>query len=631
MSERQPSRWPDIGGYRYIRELGHGGFADVYLYHDLATDRDVAVKVLHTEAAGPEAVARLNKEASAMSQLSQHPHIVTVFGPGVADDGRPYLVMEYYPGPALSKGLRQSPKSLAYSLKTGIQLAGALESAHRMRVPDSRSRGMLHRDIKPANILVDRLGRPVLGDFGIAMSDAEAQRGGAQGMSVPWSPPEMFDRNPRPSKQSDVWGLAATVYALLTGRAPFEIPGGDNRNHAMIDRIRNEPYRRLGRDDTSLLSLDQVLSTAMAKKPKARYLTMAHFGVALRAIEEELGLPPTAMEVLDDSSLANPTDLDSGLTTLEQINPINPAGSPPSSPGQPATGLTGGASRTLSAAEGADSAPSGGPGPSTGPRPSPPPAAAEPDRPVEPDRQTGPDRRTGGAAWPSARLAPAPPTQNQPDAASPRPGGAGEESGDTVLRDGEIPLAVEPTVLSPGADDAPPAIGPSVERTSPDGSLPAGPGPSDGPADAGAGPGPAARPPRRIAWRVVAAAVAVVVVAALIALLVLTGKPPHSGPATGGSASGSFRPENPVVVVPPTPVDLNGTVDPARGVVVFTWTNPDPQDGDQYRWTVEGSSTPNITDKPQATVPLAPGEFVCINVRLIRSGVGSEEVQKCAM
>jgi len=330
MSPTQATTAPRIPGFTFVREIGHGGFADVYLYTQMTPRREVAIKVLHSDAAGTDAGARLDKEADAMAGLSQHQNIVTVFQSGTAADGRPYLVMEYYPGPALSQGLRQSQRSIASALKIGIQLAGALESAHRIKIPGSEFQGILHRDIKPANILVDRWGRPVLGDFGIAMSNAEAQHGGAQGMSIPWSPPEAFDKDPHPSRQSDIWSLAATVYALLTGRAPFEIPGGDNKPHAMIDRIRNAPYRPLGRVDAPA-SLDQVLSTAMAKSPQARYTSMKAFGMALREVEAELGLPPTQMDILDDQEEEDRSGGDGDLvgTSLRPITLIDPTADHP--------------------------------------------------------------------------------------------------------------------------------------------------------------------------------------------------------------------------------------------------------------------------------------------------------------
>jgi len=319
MSARPPASPPRIPGFTFIRALGQGGFADVYLYQQDSPRRTVAVKVLIAEMAGTEAAVRLRREADAMAGLSQHQNIVTVFQSGTADDGRAYMVMEYYPRPAYSQGLRTTSRSLTSVLSIGIQLAGAVESAHRL--------GILHRDIKPANILGDRAGRPVLGDFGIAMTSAEAAAGSAQGMSIPYSPPETFDANPHPLPQSDVWGLAATLYALLTGHAPFEIVGGDNRPHIMVERIKHDPYRPVGRQDVPPV-LDQVLATAMSKNPTSRYATMQAFGRALGEVEQELHLSSTPMDIIDtgeDADAGGQYDEVDG-TQLRPITMIDPTG-----------------------------------------------------------------------------------------------------------------------------------------------------------------------------------------------------------------------------------------------------------------------------------------------------------------
>ena len=322
---RPPAEPPRISGLTFIRPLGSGGFADVFLYQQDSPSRLVAVKVLVAEMAGTEAAARLRREADAMAGLSQHPSIVTVFSSGVADDGRAYMVMEYYPKPALSESLATTRRSVPNVLSIGIQLAGAVESAHRL--------GILHRDIKPGNILVDRAGRPVLGDFGISMTSAEAASGGASGLSVPYSPPEAFEAVSHPMPQSDVWSLAATLYASLAGRAPFEIPGGNNGVSAMTERIKHSPYIPIGRADVPP-SLDQVLSTAMAKSPDSRYWAMRAFGRALGSVEQEMRLPGTPMEVIDTEG-EGAVDAVSTATLGTQFSPTGgqqpPAAPPPPS------------------------------------------------------------------------------------------------------------------------------------------------------------------------------------------------------------------------------------------------------------------------------------------------------------
>ena len=313
---------PEIPGLTFVRLLGSGGFADVFLYQQDSPSRLVAVKVLVASLAGSAAAERLRHEADAMAGLSQHSNIVTVFQSGTAPDGRAYMVMEYYPQPSLAQGLATITRSVPSVLSIGIQLAGALESAHRL--------GILHRDIKPANILVDRAGRPVLGDFGISMTNAEIASGKASGLSVPYSPPEAFLPNARPTPQADVWSLAATLYALLAGRAPFEVPGGDNRTSVVMERIRHSPYAPVGREDMPP-SLDQVLATAMAKSPDSRYWTMRAFGQALSSVEYELHLPGTPMEIIDSTGDSGPIPgpIDTSRTQLYAISNVPHTGVTP--------------------------------------------------------------------------------------------------------------------------------------------------------------------------------------------------------------------------------------------------------------------------------------------------------------
>jgi hypothetical protein len=255
----------------------------------------MAVKVLLPEALDHSATERLGTEVTAMAGVSWHPHIVTVYGAGVSDDDRPYMAMEFCPRPALNKDLRTTTRTVAEVLRIGVQIAGAVEVAHRAEV--------LHRDIKPRNILVAEDGTPAVADFGIAVCVAGVKTA-VEGLSVPWSPPEAFWSSPWAGPSTDVWGLAATVYTLLAGRAPFEVVDGDNSRQAHIDRIRTAPLAPTGRSDV-LPCLEQVLATAMDKDPTVRYTSALAFGNALRQVQEEMDLDPTPM-ILD----ATPTTLE---------------------------------------------------------------------------------------------------------------------------------------------------------------------------------------------------------------------------------------------------------------------------------------------------------------------------------
>lgn len=290
---RTPAQPPVLPGYRPIQLLGSGGFADVFLYEQDLPRRKVAVKVLLDTAVDEGARARFVAEANAMAQLSTHPSIVTIHFAGVAPDGRPCLVMEYCPRPTLSVRLRRERIAVDEALRIGVRLASAVQTAH--------GAGILHRDIKPANVLVTEFGWPALADFGIsAQIDVETDEHVA--LSVPWSAPELFQPDPRAGVSTDVYALGATVYALLAGRSPFEIPGGNNASAAMIARIEREPVPLTGRSDVPPM-LERVLARAMHKRPEARYRSALEFARALQGIESDLGLPSTTIDVLDTDAL----------------------------------------------------------------------------------------------------------------------------------------------------------------------------------------------------------------------------------------------------------------------------------------------------------------------------------------
>ena len=292
MSSRPPSPPPRLPGYEYEQLLGSGGFADVFLYRQFRPQRRVAIKVLLSNVLD-ESVRRLfDAEANVMAQMSTHPSIVTIHQAEVSDDHRPYIVMEYCPRPNYGLRFRKERITVAEALRVGVQIAGAVETAHRA--------GILHRDIKPANILVTDYNRPALTDFGISIATAKGEDvEDSQGMSIPWSPPEFFADPPRADVRSDVFSLAATVYSLLAGRTPFERRGQRNTASDLIHRISAEPLQALDRPDVPA-ELNRVLSIAMAKDPAGRYDTALAFGRGLQQVELALSLPVTQMDVLDD-------------------------------------------------------------------------------------------------------------------------------------------------------------------------------------------------------------------------------------------------------------------------------------------------------------------------------------------
>ena len=295
---------PEIPGLVYVQPVGSGGYADVFLYEQQMPRMNVAVKVLKGEGLTPAIRRQFADEADTMAQLADHPYIVQVFRAETASDGRPYLVMKYYPPPNMAVRARSERFTVEEVLRIGIQLASAVETAHRA--------GITHRDIKPANVLVSQYGAPGLTDFGIAGRGGAAAEEEADdvGVSVPWAPPEVLFGQSNGDARADVYSLAATLWQLLVGRSPFEVAGGDNSAYALMPRIRSTPVPSTGRADVPV-SLERLLGQSMAKDAGNRPATALAFARALQEIEQEQRFPRTAIVVLDEQ----------GQTTLADQTP----------------------------------------------------------------------------------------------------------------------------------------------------------------------------------------------------------------------------------------------------------------------------------------------------------------------
>ncbi|MCS5498142.1 protein kinase [Cnuibacter physcomitrellae] len=574
-ARRPPSAPPEIPGFEYQSLLGSGGFADVFLYDQRMPRRRVAIKVLLKESLTQGAQESFEAEANLMAQLSTHPSIVTIYQAGVADDGRPYLAMEYCPKPNLGARYRKERISVAEALRIGVQVAGAVETSHRA--------GILHRDIKPANILVTEYNRPALTDFGISVALVGDPERESVGMSIPWSPPEVFESSPSSGVAADVYSLGATVYTLLAGRSPFEVPGGSNTGLDLITRIQSSPLARIGRADVPD-SLEDVLATAMAKRPDARYASALELGRALQKIQLELSLSVTPTDVLDESLPAESVEEeDEGNTRVRGIVTIDPTGPAPTGPAR------------------SDS--------STGARPAQPRwgESLRPD-PVH-DTVASTIARPGSPARPPAGSAPSRPAT--PSAPSPSPAGAAPGRAPFAAPSGAAPAGMP----VPAADRAD-AFG--IEQTIHR--------PPQAPTDDEDTNRKRSRLPIIVGASLVAAAV--LVTGIVFAVNAGTGSPSAVETDPGVAPIDVLPAQS---VKPPT--DLKGTVT-AEGVV-FTWTNPDPQSGDRYQWGVvtQGAETTlQPAAQPTATVPLpAAGGRVCIEVAIVHTdGRGSEPVTGCA-
>lgn len=315
MGKRIASTPPVLAGHGYVRPLGSGGFADVFLYEQDMPRRVTAVKVLLADAVNPDVLRAFSIEADISARLSAHPAIVTIYQASISADGRPYIAMEYCPE-TMSARYRRGPLPLAEVLDVGVRIAGALETVHRA--------GLLHRDIKPSNILINSLGSPVLADFGIAAALVGDVGDDQFAMSVPWSAPEVLQQRVTGSIPSEVWSLGATLYTLLAGRSPFELADrASNSREKLIQRIIRARYTAVPVPGIPPV-IDEILATAMHRDPSRRYASIAELAERLRWAQYELGIAPTAFEAASaDWAAAAPVDFsDSGsrgpvITTVD--------------------------------------------------------------------------------------------------------------------------------------------------------------------------------------------------------------------------------------------------------------------------------------------------------------------------
>lgn len=548
MARRPPSTPPQLPGFEHVKLIGSGGFADVFLYQQQHPRRLVAVKVLLGENVGKATAEAFTDEANLMAQLASHPSIVSIYEAGVAGDGRPYLVMEYLSKPNLQARHRRERFSEVDTLRIGIHVAGAVETAHRA--------GILHRDIKPANILVTDYGRPALTDFGISATTADQMAG----LSVPWSPPEAFAMPPAQDARSDVYSLAATLYTLLTDRSPFEVPGAGNTEVDVIMRIQQGALPSIGRPDVSP-ALEAALARAMSPNRDDRPISALEFAHDLQRVQISLGLAPTSVdvveeEVVDDEEVAGEERTRfRGVTNIDAQEPV--AGMPHST-GWGVPGVTG-----------------------------------------VPPRDS--------SAIPSSALLDATRTASSPSLLAPSIAPASPPL-DATRRPGDL-------AASPHGVPAAPPVSDTLHRA---------------PVMASAMDQPAAALSRRRRRGILLGACVVVVVSAAVGVAIMAGGHP-------ASQTSSVPTSAPLDVVDqgevPMVTDLVGVADGAD--VVFSWTNPEPQQGDAYLWrTVMPGTTTTFApiDSPTVTIPAEGTGRTCIEVVLRRADGSSaaDGVQGCA-
>ncbi len=357
-----------LDAYKIEALLGRGGMANIYRGVDVRLKRNVAIKVIDAPfRSDSEYAARFKREAQAIAQL-EHPYIVRLYQYGDAS-GLLYMAMEYVDGVNLHKvisDLRADPNSwkprdLARIIR---EICLALDYAH--------SKGVIHRDIKPSNIMIDKQGRAVLADFGLALLTEVGTQGEIFG-SPHYVAPEQAISSAKVVPQSDLYAVGVMLYEMWAGRVPFD----DDDPLAIAMLHMSEPPRS-PRELNSTISpaLEAVILKALAKNPADRFAT----GVALAdALEEALQLSSPVLSQ-PEQPVSQPEALPSAPPPSIQPLP----GSQPSRPSQPAPSAPRAASQPRKA--------------SSGSQPLPPPPAAvyqerqqsHPSRPAPPLQSTEP-------------------------------------------------------------------------------------------------------------------------------------------------------------------------------------------------------------------------------------------------
>lgn len=275
---------PRLAGYSYVRVLGHGSTATVYLYRQQGIERDVAVKVSVEQVDGRIADA-FRAEARAMAALPSHPSILSTYDAGVTDDGRYYLVFEYAPGGTLKDVLCDHVLDVPHMLSMGVHLAGAVATAHRA--------GIVHRDIKTSNVLITGQQLPALADFGIAVT---AYDHSSTGYSLPWAPPETLRTGGAGGEAADIYSLGAVLYASLVGTSPFEYGYHPKTAKELAKLIMTQPLPTIQRNDVPT-AVCETLARAMAANADDRYPSALAFARALQQVQFELYGHATSLSV----------------------------------------------------------------------------------------------------------------------------------------------------------------------------------------------------------------------------------------------------------------------------------------------------------------------------------------------
>jgi Tol biopolymer transport system component/predicted Ser/Thr protein kinase len=294
-----------LGPYEVLSPLGVGGMGEVYKARDTRLERTVAVKVLPAHlSSSAEVRQRFEREAKTISQLS-HPHICALYDVG-NQDGVEYLVMEYLEGETLAERLLKGSLPTEQTLRFGIEIADALDKAHRQ--------GIVHRDLKPGNVMLTKSGVKLL-DFGLAKTferslDATGREQAAAGQhpragtslsallttagsapltqegtilgTLQYMAPEQLEGKEADAR-SDIFAFGAVLYEMATGKKAFS---GTSQASLISSIMKEEPAPIATLQPMTPPALDRVVKTCLAKDPEDRFQTAHDAKLQLQWIAE---------------------------------------------------------------------------------------------------------------------------------------------------------------------------------------------------------------------------------------------------------------------------------------------------------------------------------------------------------
>src|SRR5690348_7540319 len=260
-----------LGPYEIVAPAGAGGMGEVYRAQDTRLGRTVAIKVLPSEVSQrPDLRERLEQEARSVASLS-HPHICALYDIG-HHNGIDFLVLEYLEGVTLEHALEKGPLRPEEVLTYGIQIADALNNAHRQ--------GITHRDLKPSNIMLTKSGAKLL-DFGLAKVRSEPAKGvteitaedrklTAEGTvigTLPYMAPEELEGRTADAR-SDIFALGAVLYEMATGQQAFN---GKSKASLVAAILSSTPTTISSLQPLSPPALDRVVGICLEKDPDQRW------------------------------------------------------------------------------------------------------------------------------------------------------------------------------------------------------------------------------------------------------------------------------------------------------------------------------------------------------------------------